>query len=235
MLAALLHRRTNRTMAGYRREFVNLLKCNQCVWKRNSGEPSSILNNAHVRFTIYCSSLVSRHHEGITRAREVSLKLQLCREVGHHSSGFHESAICSAGHNKWSKIKRKKGVTDLEKSKARGKLMDKIRSSVAAGGPNPTTNLKLSGLLAQAKSVEVPKASIESALKAAPSTCTSVREAVIYEGRGANGFLILIETLTDNRKRTRLEIRHILEKQGYVCSVVFLCTAFWGNNKFRHK
>ena len=119
-------------------------------------------------------------------------------------------------------------MTDLVRSKARGKLMDKIRSSVAAGGTNQTTNLKLSGLLAQAKSMEVPKASIESALKAAPSTCISVREAVMYERRGASGFLILIETLTDNRKRTRPEIRHILEKQGYVCSVVFLCTAFWG-------
>ena len=204
-------------MAGYRRKFGSLLKCSQCVWRRNSGDPFSILNNAHITFTIYCSPLASQHHGGITRIHEVSLKLQLCRDVGHHSSGFHESAICFAGHNKWSKIKRKKGATDLERSKARGKLMDKIRSSVAAEGPNPTTNLKLSGLLAQAKSMEVPKANIESALRAA--TSASVREAVMYEGRGASGFLILIETLTDNRRRTRPEIRHILEKQRYVCSV----------------
>lgn len=133
---------------------------------------------------------------------------------GHPARYFHIASVSCAGHNKWSKIKRKKAVTDLEKSKLRGKLIDKIRSAVSAGGQDPTTNLKLSGLLAQAKSMGLPKSVIESALKAAASSSAEVREAVLYEGRGPNGYLILIEALTNNRKRTRPEIRHILEKQG---------------------
>ena len=138
-------------------------------------------------------------------------------EWGHSTRDFHVASVSCAGHNKWSKIKRKKAVTDLEKSKLRGKLIDKIRSAVNTGGPDTTTNLKLSGLLAQAKSMGLPKAVIEGALKAAAASSADVCESVLYEGRGPNGYLVLIEALTNNRKRTRPEIRHILEKQGYAC------------------
>ena len=138
-------------------------------------------------------------------------------EWGQPSRYFHVASASCAGHNKWSKIKRKKAVTDLEKSKLRGKLMDKIRSAVTTGGQDPTTNIKLSGLLAQAKSMGLPKTGIESALRTAAASSADVRESVLYEGRGPNGYLILIEALTNNRKRTRPEIRHILEKQGYAC------------------
>lgn len=117
-----------------------------------------------------------------------------------------------AGHNKWSKIKRKKAVTDTEKSKMRGKLLDQIRAAVASSGADPATNIKLSGLLAQAKSGGIPKANIESALKS-PST-GSGGKPVMYEGRGPSGYLVLVEAFTDNRNRTRPEIRHIIEKQG---------------------
>ena len=135
------------------------------------------------------------------------------RKVGHN---LHVATTDSAGHNKWSKIKKKKAVTDMEKSRMRGKLLDHIRAAVVGGGADPTTNIKLSGLLTQAKSMGVPKANIDSALKAASGYVGSMREAVLYEGRGPSGYLILIEALTDNRNRTRPEIRHILEKQGYV-------------------
>ena len=128
---------------------------------------------------------------------------------------LHLSPSKTAGHNKWSKIKKKKAVTDLEKSKMRGKLLDQIRTAVACGGNDPTTNIKLSGLLAQARGSGVPKTSMNSALKSTGSAGGEVREAVLYEGRGPSGYLVLIETLTDNRSRTRPEIRRLLEKQGY--------------------
>ena len=97
----------------------------------------------------------------------------------------------------------------------RGKLLDQIRTAVACGGNDPTTNIKLSGLVAQARGSGVPKTSMDSALKSTGSAGGEVREAVLYEGRGPSGYLVLIETLTDNRNRTRPEIRRLLEKQGY--------------------
>ena len=130
---------------------------------------------------------------------------------------LHTSCARSAGHNKWSKIKRKKGATDQEKSRMRGKLLDQIRAAVVSGGTDPTTNVKLAGLLTQARSSGVPKSDIESAM-AGSGSGAAAREAVMYEGRGPSGYLVLIEALTDNRNRTRPEIRHIIEKQGWVAN-----------------
>lgn len=100
----------------------------------------------------------------------------------------------------------------MEKSKMRGKLLDQIRAAVASSGADPATNIKLGGLLAQAKSSDIPKANIEAALKS--TSMGGGGKAVMYEGRGPSGYLVLIEAFTDNRNRTRPEIRHIIEKQG---------------------
>ena len=95
--------------------------------------------------------------------------------------------------------------------------MDQIRAAVVSGGgSDPATNVKLVGLLTQARSSGIPKSNIESALAAGSGLRGAAREAVMYEGRGPSGYLILIEALTDNRNRTRPEIRHIIEKQGWV-------------------
>ena len=95
--------------------------------------------------------------------------------------------------------------------------MGQIRAAVVSGGSDPTTNITLAGLLTQARNTGVPKSNIESALTGSGSDGTA-REAVMYEGRGPSGYLLLIEAITDNRNRTRPEIRHIIEKQGWVCS-----------------
>ena len=125
---------------------------------------------------------------------------------------FHVTSNRYAGHSKWANIKRQKTATDLEKSKMRGKMVEQIRSAVANGGPDPSNNVKLSGLLAKAKSIGLPRSNIENALKATGSSVG--KETVMYEGRGPSGYFVLIEALTDNRKRTRPELRRIMEKQG---------------------
>ena len=142
------------------------------------------------------------------------------RASGYTVRTMHVTPIILAGHNKWSKIKHKKAVTDHEKSKTRGKLVDQIRTAVAHGGSDPTTNIKLAGLLTRAKSSGIPKSNIEAALKSASGAGGTVRETVVYEGRGPSGYLLLIEAVTDNRNRTRPEIRHIIEKQGYVYTLL---------------
>lgn len=127
---------------------------------------------------------------------------------------LHVSCASSAGHSKWSKIKRKKAVTDLEKSKVRAKLLDQIRAAVGSGGNDPATNIRLSGLLTQARSSGVPKTSIDSALKWSNASGTDGVARVMYEGKGPSRYLVLIEALTDNRNRTRGKIRQIIEQQG---------------------
>lgn len=161
---------------------------------------------------VYHPSSTQRACGGVTILRNTNMQ----RKMGSAIRNLHVASANAAGHNKWSKIKRKKAVTDMEKSRMRGKLLDQIRTAIASGGVDPTTNVKLSGLLTLAKSGGVPKANIEAALKSGSGSDGAVREMVMYEGRGPSGYLVLIEALTDNRNRTRPEIRHIMEKQGYV-------------------
>ena len=130
----------------------------------------------------------------------------------------HTASQNQAGHNKWSKIKRKKAVVDMERSKYTGKMAAMIASAVRTGGScDPEMNVRLASIISQARSAGIPKGNIENAIRVGNSKQAAnhkAAEPVLYEGRGPSGYFLLIETLTENKKRTRPEIRHILEKHG---------------------
>ena len=118
-----------------------------------------------------------------------------------------------SGHNKWSKVKHKKAVTDAKKSKEFGRLVQqlKIEAKKANG------NVESSGLRAvidQAKSANMPKENIDRAIANATGSGAASLEEVTYEAYGPGGTAIIIETTTDNRNRTAAEIKHLLSKQG---------------------
>ena len=133
-----------------------------------------------------------------------------------HPSLIHTSPSQYAGHNKWSKIKRKKAVADIERSQQIHRVIQQIVFAAKAGGTiDPDKNLKLSSLIDQARSAGIPKSNIESALKRASSKGESnSAESVLLDGRGPGGSLLLIEALTDNIRRTRPKIRTLMEKKG---------------------
>ena len=189
------------------------LVCATCVWFRCSRSVFQRVRHVSlppttIRHTVGVVLKERESHKVHLWSQNHPLKLDL-----YHS--FHTSPVSAAGHNKWSKIKKKKAVTDQQKSKLRGKLLVQIRTAVAIGGSDPTINIKLAGLLTQARSSGIPKSNLEAALAGSGSSGVA-RETVMYEGRGPSGYLLLIEALTDNRNRTRPEIRHIIEKQGLV-------------------
>lgn len=128
--------------------------------------------------------------------------------------GVHTSLHVCSGHNKWSKIKRTKGVADLERSKVISKLTAMIAAAVRlGGGSNPDTNFQLASAIERARDAEIPKSTIENAIKNASNPHGGqALEEVMYEGRGPSGYVVLIEALTANRNRTRPEIRMIFEK-----------------------
>ncbi|CAL8281873.1 unnamed protein product [Merluccius merluccius] len=120
-----------------------------------------------------------------------------------------------AGHNKWSKVKHIKGPKD----EARGKLFMKfgmmIRLAVREGGENPDFNAALANILEHCRSHNMPKTSIDTAIKTAKAK-TGTQHT--YEARGPGGCVMLIEVLTDNNTRTHNEIKHLLKKNGGVLS-----------------
>lgn len=132
-----------------------------------------------------------------------------------------------AGHNKWSKIKNKKGVADVKKGKMFTKVGRQITVAVKEGGENPEYNAALQSAIEDAKAINMPNKNIERAIKAASQNLDSVNfEHVLYEGYGPEGIAFIVEGLTDNRNRTAPEIRHAFDKHegnlGTDGSVVFM-------------
>lgn len=117
-----------------------------------------------------------------------------------------------AGHNKWSKIKHKKAVTDAKKSKIFSKLVRYI--TVEAKKSNGLDSPGLRAAIEKAKKASMPQDNIERAIKKAQSSDKTM-ESITYEAYGPGGVGMIIETLTDNKNRTAPEIRHILTKNGH--------------------
>lgn len=118
-----------------------------------------------------------------------------------------------SGHNKWSKIKHKKGATDAQRSKIFSKHSSLISMEVKKCGGD-TSSASVLALIERAKKDSMPKDVIERALKKGSGENGAAIEEVMYEGYGPGGVALLIQAVTDNNNRTAPEIRHIFSKAG---------------------
>jgi YebC/PmpR family DNA-binding regulatory protein len=119
-----------------------------------------------------------------------------------------------AGHSHWSKIKRAKGANDAKRGKIWSKIARKIIIA-ARGGGDPRDNLALRYVIDEAKAANMPKDTIEKAIKKGTGELGGENyENAIYEGYAPGGVALLIEALTNNRARTAPDLRAILEKNG---------------------
>lgn len=92
------------------------------------------------------------------------------------------------------------------------KLGMMIRVAVKEGGPNPEMNVNLAHILEQCKSKNMPKSSIEAAIKGSEKAKPVSQH--MFEVRGPGGCLLLIEILTDSSTRSHHGIKHLLSKNG---------------------
>lgn len=120
-----------------------------------------------------------------------------------------------SGHNKWSKIKNKKGSEDARRGKIFTKLNRIISVAVREGGDNPEYNPALKAAIDKAKAENMPNDNIERAIKKASGATDGANfEKVIYEGYAKDGVAVIVDCLTDNKNRTAPEIRHLFDKFG---------------------
>ena len=118
-----------------------------------------------------------------------------------------------SGHNKWSKVKNQKAVTDTRKAKIFGQYAKLIAAeSKKAGGNRDASGLK--AVIEQAKKVNMPKDNIERAVKKGESGEASDMESVRFESYGPGGSALIIEGVTDNNNRTSSEVKAVLTKNG---------------------
>ncbi len=120
-----------------------------------------------------------------------------------------------SGHSHWAGIKHKKAANDAKRGKLWSKIARVIIVAAKAGGGDPSQNLTLRYAIDKAKQANMPKDTIEKAIKKGSGELGNIDYIeTLYEGYASGGIAIMVEALTDNRNRTAPEIKKIFEKRG---------------------
>ena len=120
-----------------------------------------------------------------------------------------------AGHSKWANIKHRKGRQDAKKGKIFSRLIRELTVSSKLGGTVPEDNSRLRSALDKALSANIPKDTIERAIKRGSGSVEGENlEEATFEGYGPGGVAIIVESMTDNNNRTVAEVRHTFSKAG---------------------
>ncbi len=121
-----------------------------------------------------------------------------------------------SGHSHWATIRRKKGAADAKRGQLFTRLAREIVIAAREGGGDPSANIRLQYAIEKARQNNMPKDSIERAIKRGTGENKEggAIEEVTYEGYAPHGIALMISVVTDNRNRSVSEIRHILNRMG---------------------
>ena len=121
-----------------------------------------------------------------------------------------------AGHSRWSKVKRSKGISDVKRGALFSKLAKEITVATRLSGRDPGFNPRLRTAITTARSESMPVENIDRAILKGTGELEGggTIEEIMYEGYAPGGVALLVETTTDNKNRTAAEIRHLFTKHG---------------------
>ncbi|MHC5022883.1 MAG: YebC/PmpR family DNA-binding transcriptional regulator [Planctomycetota bacterium] len=121
-----------------------------------------------------------------------------------------------AGHSKWANIKHRKARQDAVRGKMWSKCARAIIVAAKQGGGDPSMNLSLRYAIDEAKAANMPKDTIEKAVKKGSGETGAAEDyqEIRYEGYGPSGVAVIVDCLTDNVNRTAPEMRKLFEKCG---------------------
>ncbi len=120
-----------------------------------------------------------------------------------------------AGHSQFKNIMHRKGAQDARRARQFAKMIREITVSARQGLPDPGANPRLRAAIAAARVANMPRDTIERAIKKAAGAAGGEDYAEVrYEGYGPAGVAVIVETLTDNRNRTASDVRSAFAKYG---------------------
>ncbi len=120
-----------------------------------------------------------------------------------------------AGHSKWANIQHRKGRQDVKRGKIFTRLIKEITVAARLGGGEADTNPRLRLAMDKAFENNMPKDTVERAVKRGSGDLEGVNyEEIRYEGYGIGGAAIIVDCMTDNRVRTVAEVRFAFSKYG---------------------
>ncbi len=120
-----------------------------------------------------------------------------------------------SGHSKWAGIKHKKAIVDAKRAQIFTKVAREITVAARDGGDDPTGNFRLRLAIQKAREVNMPADNIERAIqRGSGSKDSAAFEEVRYEGYGPHAVAVMVDVLTDNRRRTVASLRNIFTRAG---------------------
>jgi YebC/PmpR family DNA-binding regulatory protein len=120
-----------------------------------------------------------------------------------------------AGHNKWSKVKRAKAVTDSRRGKVFSRLSRDITLAAKAGGGDTEGNARLRTLVVKARDANMPAENVTRAIKKGTGELPGVVfEEITYEGYGPGGVAFVVKVTTDNKQRAAQDVRSAFSRAG---------------------
>jgi len=99
-------------------------------------------------------------------------------------------------------------------AKAFTRIAKDIAIAVKSGGTDPHSNPTLRRVLQNARAANMPKDKIDNAIKKASGQGAENYDIVMYEGYGAHGIAIMVETATNNVTRTVANVRSAFKTYG---------------------
>ncbi|XP_064648069.1 translational activator of cytochrome c oxidase 1-like [Lineus longissimus] len=131
-----------------------------------------------------------------------------------NSQPWRWETVRMAGHSKWANIRHTKGAKDQEKSMTAAKMVQKISVAILeGGGTDPKFNHLLARVCTEAQSKNVPKTTVDAAIKRAREKKES-NERLLICAVGPGSCFLLIEALTSQIKRTKQELTGLIKKNG---------------------
>ncbi|OYT94034.1 MAG: YebC/PmpR family DNA-binding transcriptional regulator [Burkholderiales bacterium PBB3] len=120
-----------------------------------------------------------------------------------------------AGHSKWANIQHRKGRQDEKRQRVWTRVSREIMVAARTGGGDASANPRLRLAIEKAKAANMPLTNVNHAIAKATGTLEGVNyEEIRYEGYGIGGAAIVVDTMTDNIRRTVAEVRHAFSKYG---------------------
>ena len=120
-----------------------------------------------------------------------------------------------AKHNKWSKVKRLKAVTDSRRGKVFSRIARDITLAAKSRGGDPDANARLRTLMLKARDANMPAENVERAIKKGTGELPGVvYEEITYEGYGPGGVAFVVQATTDNKTRAAKDVRSAFARHG---------------------
>ncbi|MBL9140644.1 MAG: YebC/PmpR family DNA-binding transcriptional regulator [Phycisphaerae bacterium] len=118
-----------------------------------------------------------------------------------------------AGHSAWKNIKHRKAAVDAKRGKIWSKCSRAIIVAARSGGADIKFNASLRLAVDEAKAANMPRDTIEKAIKKGAGGNDADRyEPVRYEGYASGGVAVVVECLVSNVNKTAPEVRTIFDK-----------------------